>query len=81
MACPTCDHSMESLGIGWFWCPRCGTIRRRIVDTMTTATSDSVPELVNRCRRFESHHLPDDLAGAWLVIGIRESINRPEDRP
>lgn len=32
MPCPTCDHTMQSVGqltTGWFlyWCPRCGTLR------------------------------------------------------
>lgn len=31
MACPTCDHTMQGLGLTttgqrWFWCPRCGTL-------------------------------------------------------
>lgn len=35
MACPTCDHTMQNLGIkDWvkgsiFWCPRCGTLKFR----------------------------------------------------
>ena len=27
MACPSCDHTMQSLRPKVFWCPRCGTIK------------------------------------------------------
>ena len=30
MACPTCDHTMQNLGVEnqkIFWCPRCGTLK------------------------------------------------------
>jgi Transcription factor zinc-finger len=30
MSCPTCDHTMQNLGVNGqriFWCPRCGTLR------------------------------------------------------
>ncbi len=30
MACPTCDHTMQNLGVNGqkiFWCNRCGTIK------------------------------------------------------
>ena len=32
MACPTCKHTMQNLGIDGaarrvFWCPRCGTLK------------------------------------------------------
>jgi Zn-finger nucleic acid-binding protein len=30
MACPTCSHTMQNLGVEServFWCPRCGTIK------------------------------------------------------
>lgn len=29
MACPTCDETMQGLTGGWFWCPTCGTVKRR----------------------------------------------------
>lgn len=29
MACPTCDHTMQGISDGYFWCPRCGTLKRR----------------------------------------------------
>lgn len=30
MACPTCDHTMQNLGVNGqkiFWCSRCGTLK------------------------------------------------------
>lgn len=73
MTCPTCGHPMHDIGHGSFWCTRCGTIN---------AEDDGVhtPMLVGRCRRFATY-LTADLAAAWHRIGIRESVNRPEDRP
>ena len=35
MACPTCDHTMQNLGVNGqkiFWCNRCGTIKTVTVD-------------------------------------------------
>ena len=37
MACRTCDHTMQGLGevtggIGYFWCPRCGTLKSEYRD-------------------------------------------------
>ena len=30
MSCPTCDHRMQSVTKGTFWCPRCGTLRHGV---------------------------------------------------
>lgn len=37
MSCPTCDHTMQNLGVkdaagSIFWCPRCGTLKMRSGD-------------------------------------------------
>lgn len=45
MACPTCDHTMQSVAAGVFWCPRCGTLRLALEDT-------AVPKLVERTREY-----------------------------
>ena len=47
MSCPTCDHTMHSLGTAprYFWCPRCGTIKSCEADI-------AAPALVDRCRRL-----------------------------
>jgi hypothetical protein len=69
---------MQSTGRQLFWCPRCGTLRDEL------ASSNHIPKLVERCRRF------DELVGAtvsgqskhhWHTLGIAESINLPADRP
>lgn len=74
MARPTCDHTMDSLGYGWYHCPRCGTAK--------FADDVYVPKLVTRCREFEK-----SLTGhcavhmyEWHVLGIDESINVPSGR-
>jgi len=53
MACPTCDHTMHSLGStknneSIFWCPRCGTVKGR-----NYAGEDRiVPRLVKRAAKL-----------------------------
>lgn len=47
MACPTCLHTMQSVGDGVFWCPRCGSIR-----TVRLETEPCVPKLVARVREY-----------------------------
>lgn len=51
MACPTCDHTMQSLGYAdggtiW-WCPRCGTVKHhdQFIDS---PPKEYVPSLVVR---------------------------------
>jgi len=46
MACPTCDHTMESCTLTISHCPRCGTM---IMDDRIY-----IPKLVDRCREFEN---------------------------
>lgn len=74
MSCPTCDHTMQGIGYGMSHCPRCGTLVGCHADGSVT-----VPALVGRCRKFG-----DTLGPAWSALwhrlGIRESINKPEDR-
>lgn len=79
MSCPTCDHSMQGIGYGAFWCPRCGTLK---------ASDDSVssPALVERCRKY--HDLVDGGRGMvpfnenlWRKLGVADSIALPERRP
>jgi hypothetical protein len=67
-------------------CPRCGTVR--VTDATSRGGNDKVyvPKLVARCRWFEVElmrpmPLPAALVHDWRRVGIRESINRPEDRP
>ncbi len=83
MSCPTCDHTMERLTVGYFLCPRCGTVR--VVGQGTEAgvtLAVVVPQLVDRCRDFEaltitngclSHQAQDERVVLWE--GIAESIH------
>ena len=32
MVCKTCDHTMQSVVAGVFWCPRCGSLKREFYD-------------------------------------------------
>lgn len=46
MACPTCTHTMQSIVVPVFWCPRCGTI-------LTNAGNDVyVPKLVEHSQKY-----------------------------
>ena len=73
MACPTCDHTMQSLNGGpnsWFWCPRCGTIKQR-------NGLDTPPKLVKRVAEFVGTLSDEDqeIIDAFESIGLRESRN------
>ena len=76
MACPTCSHTMQNLGLEMnraFWCPRCGTLSfgdGRHVET---------PALVERCQQF-GQTLGPSWFSLWKQFGIAESINIPEER-
>lgn len=86
MACPTCDHTMQSVGFAegrhHYWCPRCGTLRSTAPGGFD---ADEAPKLVGRCREFEKDYVVPCGSGMtereWIASGIRESINKPEDRP
>lgn len=81
MACPTCLHTMHSLGkiqeTSVFWCPHCGTIK---TDLASHEPDISVPYLVDRVKRFRALAnegqglLPGD-AALWHRLGIGESIS------
>ena len=90
MACPTCDHTMETIlaidDCRRHWCPRCGTIRT-VFFTLNggDTVEDYVPKLVERCREFEPCLWPLDSVNpkfreTWHRIGIAESINLPAGR-
>lgn len=84
MPCPTCDHTMHLLvtdpnGIRIHHCPRCGTVSSGEYDA---EPSVYVPKLVERCRKFEVLVIEGYSKGpeCWNKLGIRESINTPENR-
>lgn len=75
MACNVCDHTMESIVDGVFWCPRCGAYKK--------GTETHRPKLIERCRAFEAE-MRAKLGYAvadWVTLGIAESIDRPGGRP
>lgn len=94
MACPTCDHTMEALPASsqadettTFLCPRCGTVK--IDGFRGDGSIVYVPKLVERCREFVRivSGLTDEQSTArpflltkWRLLGVAESINKPEDR-
>ena len=85
MPCPTCDHTLESLGRSdrgdvFFLCPRCGTVK---VDALENhGDKVYVPKLVERCREFERTFPPGNppsvsYSREWERLGIAEAINPP----
>jgi hypothetical protein len=76
MTCETCDHTTSGLGNGYFWCPRCGTLKRFPQASWQTVTT---PKLVERCREFGRTLGPLERV-PWYRLGIEESIYRPEER-
>ena len=47
MACKPCTHTMQRIADKWFWCPRCGTLKR---DYETLDPEWFTPKLVNLAR-------------------------------
>lgn len=85
-ACPTCDHTMQSLGYcdgGTVWhCPRCGTVKHHDQFAGEAPPKIYVPALVARCRQLPDamRFMPLAFEEAWHRLGIAESINTPENR-
>jgi len=56
MSCPTCEHTMQNLGLAQsgakaFWCPRCGTLKLETPgdEPLSSGHADTeVPSLVHR---------------------------------
>jgi len=82
MPCPTCSHTMTTLGYiedaPAMWCPRCGTI---------DCHGAEAPKLVDRCRQLLAVVVSWQASGfeamfrkLWTRLGIGESINLPENR-
>lgn len=68
---------MQRLSGGfYFYCPRCGTLRREFSEV----ESAEVPKIVERCRAFAAGLAGADLAN-WIGFGVAESINKPGERP
>ena len=72
MSCPTCDHTMHSLGSGDYWCPRCGTLQQY----RQTRVNTEAPKLVERCRAAQRSALEE---AAKIVESNRYSDNMPRE--
>jgi len=91
MACPNCDATMQSFGrlsSGdiLFWCPRCGTTRRRtyVVSFTEPNETDETPMLVVRSRQVAVllKDAPNvaSIDEAAHVAGFYEACMTPEQR-
>jgi hypothetical protein len=91
MSCPTCDHTMESIGVTaeglrYFWCPRCGTLRSKNGMAETGHDEITHPKLVDRCRGFVADFCSGELKDLNEVShslnyhGIEEAIHIPSER-
>lgn len=67
MGCDTCDHAMHSVGVGWAWCPRCGTMKNP--DGLQAAPK-IVPRAKAVLRQIEDG--PED-SGTHAVASLMES--------
>ena len=68
MSCETCYYTMYSVGVGWAWCPRCGTLRNP--DGLQSA-----PKIVPRAKAVLRQIAggPED-SGTHAVVSLRESL-------
>jgi hypothetical protein len=85
MICHTCSCITVALGYcdggTWRHCPRCGTVRH--LDTVSRGEQEPtviVPELVQRCRDYESVANEPVDGMLWRKLGIAECIQKPEER-
>ncbi len=87
MACDTCSHTMQNLGVEGqriFWCPRCGSLKTVVGHADKEFTNTERPKLVDIAREFV-RRFPDTDAGRQLkqqaeASGILESTLPPGDR-
>ena len=71
MACPTCDHTMQSLRQTVFWCPRCGTVKHG-----QSYFYVDVPKLVDNVNKFEKTLRDPDVIDDFNRLGLHESTNK-----
>lgn len=77
MACPTCDHTMQSLRPQVFWCERCGTVKYG-----DPSSGVIVPRLVPRIVEFCGTLTEDDqrIIDNLERLGVTESATHPDVR-
>ena len=65
MSCPICDHTMQTLDFGIYWCSRCGTV------TDMHSTPLCVPSIVERaralCGAVDATHYPSAMP---MPVGV-----------
>lgn len=77
MACPNCDHTMQSVSEWVWWCPRCGSIK----DPNGTTKPKLVGKVVRFIELLEPDKADDELSLAVLkYLGVTESIALPGNR-
>src|SRR4051812_6946684 len=82
MSCPTCEHTMQSVGMldhggSVYWCPRCGTIRQLLSNKEKELDTEAV--LPGMVRTLLSHCGPGIRERARLH-GVYEAIELPANR-
>lgn len=88
MSCPTCDHTMQKIGVGIgkdiYWCPRCGTLKTLIHRMERDYNTHEVPKAVKCIRSFIKmiSNSPEGryLKGQTELSGVLESTNTPVER-
>lgn len=86
MACVTCSHTLQMVFLDAnrkiYHCPRCGTLCETMRDGVLGRTEDTVPSLVERCRKFAAMFpgTCNVYMDQWHRLGIAEAINLPESR-
>lgn len=74
MACGTCDHTMQSVAAGVWWCPRCGTLKRG------ESNHADRPDLIVRLRDFLKVVGEESPVAEMLFyrLGVRECLGPTE---
>ena len=58
MSCPTCDHTMQNLGVDnqrIFWCPKCGTLKTESGDHSEVEQTIWTKRLIESARLAYPH--------------------------
>lgn len=75
MPCPTCDHTMQNLGVESerkFWCPRCGTIK-----TVAGEREEiEAPALVQHVAKAEDFTIRTSVDGATIQFAVIDLLWR-----
>lgn len=87
MACPTCDHTMETIAGGkpgdpaTFYCPRCGTLSEPPLPFPPFLRRVTKPALVDRVQSFARSVTAYEILRWMETLGIFEALHTPKERP